>query len=535
MEFNLADMWEAVVDTVPDREALVWGQLRYTFRELDDRANRVAHALSARRIGSGDHVAVYLRNRPEFVETMFAAFKLRAVPINVNYRYVADELRYLLDDADVKAVVVAREFLRVLQDALAELPLIRTIIVVDDDSLADGSDGDGKEHENYEAVLASAPTDRGFPARSADDGYIVYTGGTTGMPKGVLWRSEDIFFAGMGGGNPGGAPIERPEDIVEFLDRPVRGLPACPLMHGTANWFAIRILFGGGAVVLSADIRFEPVRMWELIARERVSFLVIVGDAFARPLVDALDQIDPGFDVSCLRWVLSSGAIFSPGVKHKWLERMPTLRLIDGFGSSETGSQGQSVAAHGITANSRARFELEDTVQVFDDDDRPAEPGTVGRLGRRGHIPVGYYGDPVKTRAVFREIDGVRWSIPGDYAVREADGTITVLGRGSACINTGGEKVYPEEVESVIKSHPDVLDALVVGVPDDRWGERVVAVVAPRPGTQPTLRALEAHAREYVAGYKVPREVVVVDAITRTPSGKPDYAWAKATALAATA
>jgi fatty-acyl-CoA synthase len=528
MQFNLADLWEAVADAVPDRDALVWGSTRLTYRELDERADRLAHALRDRGSSPGDHVAVYLPNCPEYLETTLAAFKLRAVPVNVNYRYVADEIRYLLADADARAAVVAERFVPVLDEARADLPLLDTVLAV-----ADDRGGDAARvgvHESYEHAVAAARSGRDFGPRSSDDLYIVYTGGTTGMPKGVEWRSEDIFFAGIGGGNPGGPPIQAPDEIVEHLDRPVVGLPACPLMHGTANWIAFRVLLGGGTVVLLPQMGFDAALTWDLVAGERVQLLVIVGDAFARPLVDELHRRDPA-DVSSLRWVLSSGAIFTPRVKEEWLEQLPRLRLIDGFGSSETGVQGQAVSASGTASIERARFEPNPDVEVFDDDDRPAAIGAIGRLGRRGHIPLGYYKDPEKTAETFKVIDGVRWSIPGDYAVRDPDGWVTVLGRGSVCINTGGEKVYPEEVESALKSHEGVLDVLVVGVPDERFGERVVAVVAARPGATPTPAELDVHARAHLAGYKVPRHVTYVDAIERTPSGKPDYVWARTTAL----
>jgi fatty-acyl-CoA synthase len=531
MEFNLADLWEAVADAVPDRIALVWRSDRLTFRELDERADRVAHALQDRGVGPDDHVAIYLANSTQYVESTLACFKLRAVPVNVNYRYVADEIRYLLADADARAAVVAETFVDVLDAARPGLELLDTILVVPGDDGTGLTAGGG--HERYDRAMARSATGRIRGPRSGGDRYIVYTGGTTGMPKGVEWCSEDVFFAGIGGGNPGGAPIEAPKQIVEKLDRPLVGLTACPLMHGTANWLAFRILLGGGTLVLLPEPRFDPAVTWDLVAREHVQLLVIVGDAFARPLVDALEG--RGVDeLASLRWILSSGAIFSPRAKEEWIARMPWLRLVDGFGSSETGAQGQSLTTAGSGPVGRARFEPGPDVEVFDDHDRPAPIGTTGRLGRRGHIPLGYYKDPEKTAATFRSIDGVRWSIPGDHAVREPDGSITVLGRGSACINTGGEKVYPEEVEAALKSHPDVVDALVVGIPDERFGERVAAVVAPRDGTVPILEDLARHAREHIAPYKVPRHLTLVDRVERTPSGKPDYAWARETALGRT-
>jgi fatty-acyl-CoA synthase len=535
VEFNLADLWEAVADAAPDREALVCGDRRLSYAEVDARATRLAHDLAAHGIGPGDHVAVYLYNGTEYLETMIAAFKVRAVPVNVNYRYVEDELRYLLDDSDARAVVFHREFAPKLAAIRHDLPGLTHFLVVADDSGDDEqitSAVDALEASEYESALARASAARDFGPRSPDDLYILYTGGTTGNPKGVMWRAEDVFFGALGGGAIGGEPITAPEQITEDLDARRRCLPACPFMHGTAHWFAFNTLFGGGTVVISPDRRFDPVRLWELVARERVTFLVIVGDAFARPLVEAITHLEPAPDLSSLSAVLSGGAILSPAVKRAWVEALPAVILIDGFGSSESGGQGQSVAAAGADTGGAPRFSVNDETTVLDDDLKPAAVGVVGKLARRGRVPLGYYKDPEKSAATFPVVDGVRWSVPGDHARIEDDGSITVLGRGSVSINTGGEKVYPEEVEAALKSHADVFDAVVVGVPDERWGERVVAVVQPRPGTQVTIDELNDHVRGHLAPYKIPRDVVTVDAVQRSPSGKPDYRWARAIAEA---
>jgi len=528
MEYNLADLWEKVVDTVPDQEALVCGDRRLTFAQTDDRTNRLAHHLQSLGVGAGDHVALYLYNGVEYIEAMLAAFKLRAVPINVNYRYVEEELRYLLDDSDAKAVVFHREFAPKLATVSPELPALRGFVAVDDDS---GADIHGLGATGYEESLATASPDRDFGPRSADDLYILYTGGTTGMPKGVMWRAEDIFFGAFGGGGIGNE-IAAPEEIAERAQGGrTRGLPACPFMHGTAHWMAFSALYTGGCVVISRDHRFDPVRLWELVAQEQVNFLVIVGDAFARPLAEALDNGASGIDVSCCTVVLSGGAILSPTIKRRLAEKLPGSLIIDGYGSSESGGQGQSITVAGGEVQSAPRFAVNDQTTVLDDELRPATPGVVGKLARRGRIPIGYYKDPEKTAATFPVVDGVRWSVPGDHARIEDDGTITLLGRGSVSINTGGEKVYPEEVEAALKGHPKVFDAVVVGVPDERWGERVVALVQPRPGEEPDFDDLDAHARRLVAAYKAPRDVVLVERIVRSPSGKPDYRWAKATAI----
>jgi acyl-CoA synthetase (AMP-forming)/AMP-acid ligase II len=526
VEFNLADLFEAVVDAVPEREAIVDGDTRLTYADLDDRANRLAHALASHGIGAGDHVGLWLYNGKEYLEGMLAAFKLRAVPINVNYRYVADELRYLFTDADLKAVVHEADFADTLAEVRPEVPLLRW-------SVARG--------DEYEAALATAPGGgvRDFGPRSPEDLYVLYTGGTTGMPKGVMWRAEDIFFGALQGGNAGGAPIDRPEQIADAARvGGGRTLPACPFMHGTAHWVAFWAFFAGGVVVISPDRKLDADRLLQLVGDEQVTFLVIVGDAFARPLVDALEALDASGarpDLSSLSAILSGGAILSPAVKDALIERLPSTIVIDGFGASETGGQGQMIATAGA-ADGRPRFRVSDDTTVLDDDGNPLPPGSgeVGRLARRGRIPVGYYKDEAKSAATFPMINGVRWAVPGDMATIEADGTITLLGRGSVSINTGGEKVFPEEVEAALKSHPAVFDAVVVGVPDERWGERVTAVIAVRDGhTAPSIDELADHTKRHVAGYKVPREVVVVADIVRSPSGKPDYRWAKATASAA--
>ena len=531
MEFNLADLWEAVADAHPDREALVCGERRLTYADVEARANRLAHELAEHGIGPGDHVALYLYNGTEYLEAMLAAFKLRAVPVNVNYRYVEEELAYLLDDSDAKAVVFHREFAPKLAAIRDALPRLTHFLVVDDECGLDTRTAVGALGAlEYEAALEIASPERDFAPRSPDDLYVLYTGGTTGKPKGVLWRAEDIFFAALGGGGISGEPITRPEDITGNLDADRRCLPACPFMHGTAHWFAFNTLYGGGTVVISPEHRFDPVHLWELVARERVTFLVIVGDAFARPLVEAITTMEPRPDVARLSAVLSGGAILSPAVKAAWVESLPETILIDGFGSSETGGQGAMVSAAGSSDSGPPAFRLDTDTTVLDDQLRPAPVGVVGWLARRGRLPVGYYKDPEKTASTFPVVDGVRWSVPGDHARLEPDGTITVLGRGSVSINTGGEKVYPEEVESALKSHDDVFDAVVVGVPDDHWGERVVAVVAPRAGAEVRLDALVDHVRSHLAAYKLPRGLVLVDSVVRSPSGKPDYRWARAVA-----
>ena len=529
MQFNVADLLERVADTVPDHLALVCADRRLTYAELDERANRLAHVLAARGVGVGDHVALYLYNSTEYLEGMLAAFKLRAVPINVNYRYVEEELRYLLDDADAAAVIFHREFAPKLAAIRPSLPRLHTFIAVDDGSTPPDS---GLHADDYDDALRAASPDRDFAPRSPDDLYLLYTGGTTGMPKGVMWRHVDLFFGAMAGAGGGGAPIHTPEEIAERCREPrTRCVPICPFIHGTAHWMAFGTLFMGGTVIIPAEHRFDPIAVLRLVAREQANFVVIVGDAFARPLLDALSSGEGrALDLTCLRVILSGGAILSPSLKHAFVEHLPALLVVDGYGASETGGQGQSVVVAGGDVPRALRFRVGADTQVLGPDLRPVGVGVVGRLARRGHIPLGYYKDQAKTAETFPVVDGVRWAVPGDEAVVETVGSITLLGRGSVSINTGGEKVYPEEVESVLKAHADVFDAVVVGMPDERFGERVVAIVQPRAGSSPQLDTLQRHSRVHLAGYKIPREVVLVDEIARSPSGKPDYRWARAAA-----
>jgi acyl-CoA synthetase (AMP-forming)/AMP-acid ligase II len=523
MEFQIADLFEAVVDAVPNHEALVCGfdgfiRRRSTYLELDARANRVAHGFARLGIGVGDHVGIHLYNGPEWIETMLGLFKLRAVPVNVNYRYVADELAYLFDDADLRAIVTEPEFEETVRDVRAKVTGLHHVVVR----------GDG-----YESWLAAASGERvDVGARSADDLYLLYTGGTTGMPKGVMWRHEDIYFAALGGrGTPsrGIPPLARPDEVGERARRgdPIaRRLPLCPLMHGGANWVSLETLLNGGALVIDGSRHFDAVNALRLLADERVELTMLIGDATARPLADALGADRAAFDLGALQVIASGGAVMSPSVKDQLRRLLPTTKVVDVFGASETGGQGRLTFGR----DTAARLVTDDRTAVFDDHLRLVPPGSgvVGKLGRRGWIPLGYYKDPVKTAATFPVIDGVRWSIPGDNAVVADDGTITLLGRGAMSINTGGEKVFPEEVEGAIKSHPAIFDALVVGVPDERFGEKVVAVVSFRPDVAvPDDDELDEHVRAHVSGYKAPRRWIRVAQCERFPTGKPDYTWAR--------
>jgi 3-oxocholest-4-en-26-oate---CoA ligase len=519
--FNLGDLFEIIVDAVPDREALVAGDVRLTYAELDQRSNRLAHVLIDAGIRAGDSIAIYSWNRAEWIEAWWAAYKIRAVPININYRYVGEELRYILDNSDTKAIIHEPEFAEVLHGLLPQLPQVVTTLEMGD---------------AYERALAAASPTRDFGQRSPDDIYMLYTGGTTGMPKGVMWRQEDIFFAAMGGNGFGGSPpVERPSDLAERAIANggiFRSLVLPPLMHGAAQWGgcnAITGVFAGGTMVLYTAHGFDPHAAWELAEREKVTGIAVVGDAMGRPLVEAYRDGTRTYALPSLFSFGSGGAILSPTVKEAIKECFPNIIVSDAYGASETGAGGAPAESSGTSP----RFTLTPEVTVLDDELQPVVPGSgvIGRLARRGHIPLGYYKDEVKTASTFlTAADGIRYVIPGDFATIEEDGLVTLLGRGSQCINTGGEKVYPEEVEIVLKEHPEVYDALVVGVPDERFGERIAALVQPREGSSPTLDSLRALCRTRLAGYKAPRQVVLVNEMPRSPAGKADYRKAKALA-----
>jgi 3-oxocholest-4-en-26-oate---CoA ligase len=531
--FNLADLFERVVDAAPEREVIVAPTRRLTYGELDDRANALAHVLTGLGVAAGDHIGLQLLNGSEYLEGMLAAFKLSAVPININFRYVEGELRHLYDDADLIAVIHHRQFASRVAAAVDGAATVRHLICVDDDS-APNPAGSPVELD-YESALATSPTERPSGAnRSGDDRYIAYTGGTTGLPKGVVWRQEDIFFAAMGGGDvfQSGNFIAAPDELISRMPE-IGGtiLTTPPLMHVSAQWGVFHSMFAGGRVVFPPHGAFDADIIWTLVAAEGVNILTIVGDAMARPLADAVAKArDAGtpYDVSSLIVIGSGGAVLSSAAKSRLAELIPTIMVVDGFGSSETGVVGSKLHVSGDTSTA-PMFTVNAQTQVLGDDGHPVKPGSgeVGRLARKGHVPIGYYKDEAKTKATFLEVDGERWVLPGDNATVDDDGTVVLLGRGSTSINTGGEKVYPEEVETALMSSPDVTDVIVVGLPDDQWGQRVVAVVSAAPGASPDLDSLRAHARSTLAGFKLPREVVVVAAVERTPAGKADYKWAR--------
>jgi len=531
---QFATLWEHIADAIGDRPALTQGDRRYTWAAWEDRAARLARAFADLGLGPDGKVASYLYNGNAYLEGVFATFKARAVPVNVNYRYTADELAYLLDNSDTEILLFHGSLAEAVDAVRDRLARLRAVIQVDDGSPhLDGA----LVYE--ELIAASAPAPR--IERSGDDLYLLYTGGTTGMPKGVMWRNADLFDALM----PmlytmAGHPV--PTDpagvaataaaVAEAGTAPVH-LPASPLMHGTGFFTTLQAATMGGTIVTLMNRHFDAHELWATVARERVTQMAIVGDAFAKPMVRALEEAEAReqpYDLSSLQLIVSSGVMWTAEVKQELLRRGSFL-CFDSLGSSEGVGFANQITAPGAEVRT-ARFSIGEHAKVFTDDGREVTPGSgeVGLLAVGGAIPLGYYKDEAKTAATFREIAGRRWSIPGDYARVGADGTIELLGRGSVSINTGGEKVFPEEVEEALKAHPAVHDALVVGVPDERFGEAVSAVVALEDGAAVTVDELAEAATAHLARYKRPRRVVFVDRVVRGPNGKADYAWARRTA-----
>jgi len=520
-DHSFASAWQTVAALAPERTAIVCNDRRLTFAEFDERAERLAHVLRGAALEPDDKVAIMCVNAPEYLESFFAAQKLGCVPVNVNYRYVGAELAFLLDNSDAVALVYHDDFASTVADALAALPAERRPRVLLQVAHHGGAMLAGAR--DYETAItevdASAPATTREP--SGDDLIFLYTGGTTGYPKAVMWRSDDLYVSLWQMARPG----TEPPDVATSIKAGKQAatlLPACPLMHGTGLFIALSTLSGGGTVVLLDTARLDPDAVWSAIEREAVQVCTIVGDAFARPLLAALVAAPSRFDLSALKAITSSGVTWSPETKRGLLAQLPTVTLIDSLGASEgIMTRTETRASDDIAP---ARFKAGERLVVVTDDGDVVHPGDerVGMLGVGGPIPLGYYKDAQKTAATFRTVEGRRYSIPGDYATVDPDGTIRLLGRGSACINTGGEKVYPEEVELALRAHADVFDCVVVGVPDTRWGEMVVALVQPVGATFDEA-GLAAHCRATLAGYKVPKHFVSVDSLQRSPAGKADY------------
>jgi acyl-CoA synthetase (AMP-forming)/AMP-acid ligase II len=537
VEYNIADLFESVVDVVPDREALVYldrpgtgAEHRLTYAELDAAANRVGHHLIDSGIRPGEHLGLHLYNGVEYLQTVLGCLKARIVPVNVNYRYVEEELVYLYRDADLAALVFDAEFTDRVAAALPRAQKLRHLLRV---GSAPPGAAEVPATAFADAETAGSP-ERDFPRRSGDDQFIIYTGGTTGMPKGVMWRQEDLFFSGLGGGAPTGQPVGKPEEIAERVAAGGAGItffPTPPLMHGTSTLTAFIGFNFGQRVVLHR--KFDAEEVLRTIEREKVTSISLVGDAMLRPLIDALDGPMKGTDCSSVFSVSSSGAVMSDTVRRQFRAHLPNAMLLNNFGSSESGFNGTATEDSGPERGFRVR--VNSRTQVVDPATRePVAVGEVGRVAQCGHVPLGYYNDPVKTAETFFEKDGDRWVLLGDMATVDEEGVVTVLGRGSQCINTGGEKVYPEEVEQALKAHPDVYDALVAGVPDAKWGNHVAAVVQLRKGApRPSLEDLQSYCRVHLAGYKIPRQLVIAETIRRSPSGKADYRWAREVVVAA--
>jgi len=530
MESHYATLWEAVADAIGDREAVVCGDVRRSWSDYEARSARLAAAFADAGLGPGSKVGLYLYNGPEYLESQFAAFKGRHTPVNINYRYLDEELLYLLENSDAEALVYHTS----LGDRVARVkeraPRVRLWIEVDDG----GASLPGAAA--YESLLAGFdPAPR--ITRSEDDVYMLYTGGTTGMPKGVMYDMGGMLqsfirigFPLMGLGLP--APHEIPGLVGKLWDEgtPLRSVPACPLMHGTGVWLgAMMPHMGGACVTLLRERSFDAHELWRATQDEGLTQLVIVGDAFAKPMLRALEEAKAEgrpYDVSSVKFIISSGVMWTSEVKAALLDWHGFV-LIDAMGSSE-GSMGTQITTRGNVGRT-ARFAMSPTTKVFTEDGREVAPGSgeSGMVAAGGMVPLGYYKDEKKSQATFKTIDGVRYAFPGDWATVEADGSLNLLGRGSNCINTAGEKVYPEEVEEAVKQHPDVLDCLVVGVADEKFGQRVTAVAAPLPDRTLDPEKLREFTRTKLAGYKVPKQVFVVERIQRAPNGKADYPWAR--------
>jgi 3-oxocholest-4-en-26-oate---CoA ligase len=539
--FHFATVYEAIADTVPELPAIIQGDRRILWGEFDDRSARLAGCYLAHGLGTDSKVGMYLYNSPEYLEAQAAAFKIRACPVNVNYRYLEDELAYLLDNADCEAIVFHASLASRLEKIRSKLPKLKLLIQVYDvdapnEPLLDGA-------LRYDDVITQyEPAERMH--REENDVYMLYTGGTTGMPKGVMYPAGGFAQALMGltTTNMGRPPFADLDDVLntvkgmKAMGIQIKSMPCCPLMHGTGVWLgAFATHLTGGCVVLMNNRGLDPDELFSTVEKHGVNTIVIVGDAFARPMLKTLRDHDAAghrWDLSSMLAIISSGAMFSQEIKAALFEYMPQMRIVDTLGSTE-GAMGTNISTKD-DAMATAKFALSDSVKVFDEDDNEVQPGSgvIGRVATSvkalGVLSLGYYKDPEKTAKTFREVNGVRYSFPGDMATVEADGTIALLGRGSNCINTGGEKVFPEEVEEAVKSHALIADCLVFGVHDERFGQRVVGIASFMDldgDLEPDV--VIAHTKTVLSPYKAPRQLVFVPEVPRAPNGKADYKRAK--------
>ena len=532
--WNFASIWEAVADVMSARPAVVQGDRVVSWRDYENRAARLAAALVDAGLGPDSKVGLYLYNAPEYCETNFAAMKFGGIPINVNFRYLDDELRYLLDNADCEAVVYHTSLGDRIERVVGELPMIQLLVEVDDGP-APGGAAVVAGAIGYDDLLAAHEP---LPRRTPDGSevYVLYTGGTTGMPKGVVYSMPTLveFLAQSNAAVTGLASVDSADQLVAAVERlrdtdPIVAMSGPPLMHGTGAWIGMMVphLFGGTACLLEQR-HLDPAEVWSVVERQGVQRLVIVGDAFARPLLHVLDDEPGRWDLSSLQLIVSSGAMFSAEVKQRLFDHIPQVAIVDVLGSTE-GSMGQSLSTKHTPAGETARFGVARGAKVFTDDGREVVPGSgeIGMVASSGLVPLAYYKDPEKSARTFREIDGVRYSFPGDMARVTAEGTLELLGRGSNCINTGGEKVFPEEVEEALKVHPAVEDALVFGVPDDRFGNRIVGVISLVAGAEATTDEVITDTKRRLSSYKVPRSLLIAPKVPRAPNGKADYRTAR--------
>lgn len=538
MAWTFADIWESIAAAQPEHPAFIQGPRVITWGQFDARADALAAHFIAKGMSHRSKVAAYLYNGPEYLESYFAAFKAGFEPVNTNYRYGPEELVYLFDNADAEAIVFHASFADIVAGIRPRLPKVKAWVAV-----AEPGHPVPAWADDYDTIVASPPAQRPVKAawgRSGDDLLLLYTGGTTGMPKGVMWRQDDLFqVLGAGGNAAMGVPpvTSIPELIARHAGpdhiRPI-SLIAAPLMHGTGQFSALISFNNGGTVALLPSRRFDAVELWNEAERLKATGIVLVGLAFSTPMLEALEANPGRWDLSSVKTMSSSGSMWSQENKRGLLRHVTNATIMDSLGSSEAVGLGASASAPGAEVQTAA-FMLGPNCGVFTEDGRRVAPGSGerGMVAVSGFLPMGYYKDPEKSAKTFQIMEGVRWSVPGDWAEVNADGTLKLLGRGSVCINTGGEKVFPEEVEEALKRHPSVRDAVVVGVADPRFGERICAVVEPEGDQNPTLAELAEYVRSQLAHYKAPRELVLVPSIGRAPNGKVDYKAIKEQALAA--